>query len=107
MNTRVIGGILLLLLALAIAYASTRDAMPPASTRDAMPPASTRDAMPPASALQCVPATCCHATECVSASEAPLCADILCTQECVPGTLDCGQASCQPIAQKCVVVPHA
>jgi hypothetical protein len=38
----------------------------------------------------CVPAGCCHATKCVPTGEAPKCADVACTMDCRPGTLDCG-----------------
>lgn len=58
-------------------------------------------------ALTCVPASCCHATSCVPADQAPVCEAIRCTQECQPGTLDCGQASCQLQNDACIVVPHA
>ena len=37
----------------------------------------------------CVPASCCHASACMSASKAKLC-NMMCTQSCEPGTLDCG-----------------
>lgn len=42
----------------------------------------------------CVPAACCHANECVTQENAPNCSDILCTMECISGTLDCGQGEC-------------
>lgn len=54
--------------------------------------------------LECVKATCCHATECLPADQAPDCLDILCTQECVPGTIDCGQGSCQELKGECKLV---
>src|SRR3989344_741492 len=41
----------------------------------------------------CIPASCCHATTCTNKEKAPICDRILCTQQCVPGTLDCGQGS--------------
>jgi len=46
----------------------------------------------------CVAAACCHATSCVPKTGAPNCTGKLCTAECVPNTLDCGQGSC--ICQK-------
>lgn len=58
----------------------------------------------PEESLECVKATCCHATECLPADQAPDCSTSLCTQECVPGTLDCGQGSCQNIEGECTVV---
>ena len=44
--------------------------------------------------VNCVPATCCHPTECVLEANAPDCSGILCSQECAPGTMDCGQGRC-------------
>lgn len=38
----------------------------------------------------CVPAECCHPGACVAAANAPSCDDMMCTQECRYGTLDCG-----------------
>lgn len=38
----------------------------------------------------CVPAGCCHAAACVAQANAPSCEDMMCTQECRYGTLDCG-----------------
>ena len=52
----------------------------------------------------CVPASCCHATECVPAGEAPNCEDIMCTMECKPNTMDCGQGSCKCIDNKCKAI---
>ena len=49
----------------------------------------------------CVRASCCHATACVSVDQAPRCDDIFCTEECVPGTLDCG-GYCTCENNKCV-----
>jgi len=40
----------------------------------------------------CVPAECCHAAACVAQNNAPDCSDVMCTQECRYGTLDCGGA---------------
>ncbi|MBU2523457.1 MAG: preprotein translocase subunit SecG [Nanoarchaeota archaeon] len=42
----------------------------------------------------CVKASCCHPTSCVAKESAPNCDNNLCSQECVPNTLDCGQGSC-------------
>jgi hypothetical protein len=39
----------------------------------------------------CVPAACCHATACMSREKAKPC-NVMCTQVCEPGTLDCGGA---------------
>lgn len=57
----------------------------------------------------CVPAACCHPTTCVPVAQAPSCAAVMCTRQCVPGTLDCGQAHCTCVAGRCNVAgaPHA
>jgi len=52
----------------------------------------------------CVPAACCHSDSCVPASEAPSCEGIMCTMECMPDTMDCGQGSCKCIDNKCKAV---
>ena len=52
----------------------------------------------------CVPAQCCHPTGCVLKDAAPDCKGIMCTAECKPGTLDCGQGSCKCVDKKCEVV---
>lgn len=44
---------------------------------------------------QCVPATCCHPTQCVRKQFAPNCTGVVCTLECRPGTMDCGQGYCE------------
>tara|TARA_B100001964_G_C13642352_1_gene341093 strand:- start:204 stop:476 length:273 start_codon:yes stop_codon:yes gene_type:complete len=54
--------------------------------------------------MVCVPASCCHATECVLESEAPNCSGSICTMNCEPGTLDCGQARCEIVDGECGVV---
>ena len=38
----------------------------------------------------CVPAACCHARACVARVSAPSCGDVMCTQSCEGGTIDCG-----------------
>ncbi len=38
----------------------------------------------------CVPSGCCHAAACGNAASAPDCSDVMCTQDCQYGTLDCG-----------------
>ena len=52
----------------------------------------------------CVRDSCCHASGCVAIESIPLCEGILCSQECVEDTLDCGQGSCQCIGGKCGAV---
>ncbi len=42
----------------------------------------------------CVKSTCCHASSCTNAKSAPDCSDVYCTQECRPGTFDCGGGYC-------------
>lgn len=49
----------------------------------------------------CVPDACCHASGCIAKTAAPSCSGVLCSQECVPGTLDCGQGSCKCINGVC------
>lgn len=52
----------------------------------------------------CVPATCCHASEAVPLAEAPDCSDIFCTTVCEPGTIDCGQGEIKCVNGKCEAV---
>ena len=47
----------------------------------------------------CVPASCCHASACMSAGKAKPC-NMMCTQSCEPGTLDCG-GSCLGAGRGC------
>ena len=53
---------------------------------------------------ECVPAECCHAKDTVNTASAPDCKGILCTAECVPGTIDCGQGEIRCINGRCKVV---
>jgi len=48
----------------------------------------------------CVPATCCHATNCISKFEAQNCTGILCTANCQT-LLDCNKGKCSCINGKC------
>jgi len=50
----------------------------------------------------CVAATCCHADACVTKEKAPDCEGILCSMECIPYTMDCGQGSCICENNRCV-----
>ncbi|MEK6856040.1 MAG: hypothetical protein AABX66_02675 [Nanoarchaeota archaeon] len=52
----------------------------------------------------CVADSCCHSSSCVYIKNVPACFGISCTAECLPGTLDCGQASCECVKNKCEVV---
>jgi len=54
--------------------------------------------------VECVPASCCHATECVLGVDAPDCDSVACTMNCEPGTLDCGQGGCEYVDGECEVV---
>jgi len=51
-------------------------------------------------ASDCVPAQCCHAVDCIIKEKVPDCSKAFCTQECRPGTLDCG-GSCACINYRC------
>ena len=53
---------------------------------------------------ECVPASCCHASICVSRRERPHCTGVLCTLVCEPGTMDCGQGYCACRRGGCVAV---
>jgi len=53
----------------------------------------------------CTAATCCHASEAVNLLNAPGCGGVLCTANCEPGTLDCGQAKAMCVEGACKVVP--
>ena len=52
----------------------------------------------------CVPATCCHPTDAVNKENAPTCGKIMCSQECAPETIDCGQGEIKCIENECKVV---
>jgi hypothetical protein len=52
----------------------------------------------------CVPATCCHPDSCVPVGQKPLCKGIVCTAECVPETMDCGQGYCACTEGACTAV---
>ena len=52
----------------------------------------------------CVPASCCHAAECVWESDAPNCSGRICTMDCRAGTIDCGQGQCEVVGGACEVV---
>jgi len=52
----------------------------------------------------CVKASCCHSAECVWESEAPGCSDVGCTENCEPGTMDCGAGECGVVDGECGVV---
>ena len=52
----------------------------------------------------CMKATCCHAKDAVNSKYAPDCSGQICTMDCEPDTLDCGQGSIQCLEQQCTAV---
>ena len=48
----------------------------------------------------CVPAQCCHAADCIIKEKRADCSKSFCTEECRPGTMDCG-GSCACISNRC------
>jgi len=52
----------------------------------------------------CLPASCCHATDAVNQQSAPDCSKIFCTEECVPQTMDCGQGEVKCVNNQCMAV---
>jgi len=52
----------------------------------------------------CVGSTCCHADSAVNEEHGPNCFGQMCTQECVPGTLDCQQGEIKCLSGECSVV---
>ncbi len=52
----------------------------------------------------CVSTTCCHATDAINQEFGPNCAGQLCSQECAPNTLDCGQGEIKCVEGECKVV---
>jgi hypothetical protein len=52
----------------------------------------------------CVTATCCHVCEAVNKAAGPYCGGQICTPECVPNTLDCGQGEIKCIDESCEVI---
>jgi putative hemolysin len=44
--------------------------------------------------IDCVPEQCCHADSCINEKFKPDCEGLMCTLECKPETLDCGQGNC-------------
>ena len=51
----------------------------------------------------CVPSQCCHAPACVAKADAPNCEDIMCSDDCQEGTMDCGAGSCACVEGVCEV----
>jgi len=48
----------------------------------------------------CVPAQCCHAGDCIIKEKRADCSRTLCSEDCRPGTLDCG-GSCACVSNRC------
>jgi len=53
--------------------------------------------------LDCAPAQCCHPTSCINKDYKPDCSGIVCTMECAPDTMDCGQGKCVCVDNACQV----
>ncbi|HLF53807.1 MAG TPA: hypothetical protein VI544_01380 [Candidatus Nanoarchaeia archaeon] len=71
--------------------------------KDEFPSDSVKDENSCVYDSDCIKDSCCHASSCVAAENAPECLGVVCSQECVPGTLDCGQGSCKCVNNKCGV----
>jgi len=54
--------------------------------------------------VDCVPDKCCHADNTVNKGFGPDCTGQLCTAECVPETIDCGQGEIKCIENQCRVL---
>ena len=52
----------------------------------------------------CRAASCCHASDAVNIENAPDCKGILCSQQCEPNTIDCGQGFVKCVENECQVV---
>jgi hypothetical protein len=52
----------------------------------------------------CVPAYCCHSNEVINKDNKPDCSGVLCSAECAPDTLDCGQAKALCVEGICTMV---
>lgn len=52
----------------------------------------------------CLPTPCCHPNDAVNKESAPDCGGLLCTAECVPDTLDCGQGEVKCLQGACTAL---
>jgi hypothetical protein len=52
----------------------------------------------------CVPVTCCHASDAVNRESGPDCSGKLCTANCQEGTIDCNQGEVKCLDKECQVV---
>jgi hypothetical protein len=86
------------LVALVACGPSTPEAVRPAPGSATSPPVASVPAPPTdlvisqdacQSDADCAPAACCHAAACMSADKVKPC-NMMCTQVCQPGTIDCG-----------------
>ena len=53
---------------------------------------------------ECVPAEACHPKTCILKEKSSDSSGMICTAVCEPGSLDCGQGSCQCINKRCEAV---
>ena len=51
----------------------------------------------------CVAASCCHPKACVDKARIPECVDVMCTLNCIGGTMDCGAGNCVCLDGQCAV----
>jgi hypothetical protein len=52
----------------------------------------------------CVKSTCCHPRDAVNEKYGPECAGVFCSQQCEPGTIDCGQGEINCVRNRCTVL---
>lgn len=52
----------------------------------------------------CSPDACCHAKGTVNNKYFPSCGGVICTAECVPGTIDCAQGELKCINHECTII---
>lgn len=52
----------------------------------------------------CAPASCCHPVDAVNKEYSPHCEKVMCSQNCVPDTIDCGQGEIKCVNDECKVV---
>lgn len=91
MRRLVAGAVLAIIIVLAVFFLSQTTTVP-----------TTRDSC--VSDSDCTAAQCCHPTSAVNKAFAPDCSDTLCTMNCEPNTLDCGQGEIKCVNSKCAVV---
>jgi len=56
------------------------------------------------SELDCTAEQCCHPTSAINKDFAPDCSDMVCTAECSPGTIDCGNGEIKCVKNLCLAV---